>query len=369
MRWQRVGSALAARWQAMKAVARVLDCARFSNLYPLSKLMAKQLMNALPSFDELPIKPDYPPHSAWGVFGDDDQIGTLNLLTPDCVAAAARLVQRGEVFALNWDLELPHPPLFGRQVLGHTINRRRHNVHDDVYDNFNTQSSSQWDGLTHYGHSVHGFYNGVQEADVTGQSGTRNGIEHWARRGIAGRGVLIDFARYAEHAGIAYSPGAVSSNERHAFTAGQLQACADWQGVQFQVGDILIVRTGWVGWYLNLNEAERTQLAQPGALQVAGLEQGETSLRFLWDHHFAAIACDNPPFEAYPPAPNADGSAGAMMHETIIGLFGMPIGEMFQLDDLADACAADKRYEFLFTSAPLNKLGGVASPPNALAIR
>ena len=331
--------------------------------------MAKQLMNALPSFDELPIKPDYPPHSAWGVFGDDDQIGTLNLLTPDCVAAAARLVQRGEVFALNWDLELPHPPLFGRQVLGHTINRRRHNVHDDVYDNFNTQSSSQWDGLTHYGHSVHGFYNGVQEADVTGQSGTRNGIEHWARRGIAGRGVLIDFARYAEHAGIAYSPGAVSSNERHAFTAGQLQACADWQGVQFQVGDILIVRTGWVGWYLNLNEAERTQLAQPGALQVAGLEQGETSLRFLWDHHFAAIACDNPPFEAYPPAPNADGSAGAMMHETIIGLFGMPIGEMFQLDDLADACAADKRYEFLFTSAPLNKLGGVASPPNALAIR
>jgi hypothetical protein len=58
-----------------------------------------------------------------------------------------------------------------------------------------------------------------------------------------------------------------------------------------------------------------------------------------------------------------------MMHGTIIGLWGMPIGEMFQLDALATACADDRRYEFFFTAAPLNKLGGVASPPNALAIR
>ncbi|MGH9844324.1 MAG: hypothetical protein ACREEM_36845, partial [Blastocatellia bacterium] len=59
------------------------------------------LPERLPDFAELPIKPEYPPHSAWGVFGDDDQIGTLNLLTPERVAAAARLVRRGEVFALN----------------------------------------------------------------------------------------------------------------------------------------------------------------------------------------------------------------------------------------------------------------------------
>ena len=316
-------------------------------------------MHSLPTFDELPIKPEYPPRSGWGIFGDDDQIGTLNLLTSERVAAAARLVQTGQVFAMNWKLELPHPPLFGRQVLQHTINRRRHNVHDDVYDNFNTQSSSQWDGLTHYGHRTHGFYNGVTEADVTGKAGTRNGIEHWARRGIAGRGVLLDFPRFAAHHGLAFAPG-----ERYAITAEQLQAVADWQGVQFQSGDILLVRTGWVGWYESLNEEQRAALAQPGALAVAGLEQSEASLRFLWDNHFAAIGCDNPPFEAFPADP-----AFGMMHETIIGLWGMPIGEMFQLDALAEACAADQRYEFLFTSAPLNKLGGVASPPNALAIK
>ena len=317
------------------------------------------LPKRLPNYDELPVNPAYPPHSAWGLWGDDDQIGTLNLLTPERVAAAARLIRSGDIFALNWKLELPHPPLFARQTLQHTINRRRHNVHDDVYDNFNTQSSSQWDGLTHYGHRTHGFYNGVNEGQVTGQEGTRNGIEHWARRGIAGRGVLIDFPRYASQHAITYSPA-----ERYLITPAQLQAAADWQGVQFQAGDILIVRTGWVEWYESLNEKQRADLSQPGALVVAGLAPSEDSLRFLWNQHFAAIACDNPPFEAYPPDPEM-----GMMHETIIGLWGMPIGEMFQLDALAEACAADRRYEFFLTSAPLNKLGGVASPPNALAIR
>ena len=66
----------------------------------------------LPNFDELPIKPGNPPNSAWGLWGDKDQIGTLNLLTPERVANAARLVRHGQVFPLSWELELPDPPLF-----------------------------------------------------------------------------------------------------------------------------------------------------------------------------------------------------------------------------------------------------------------
>src|SRR5262247_3297866 len=172
------------------------------------------LPERLPAFDELPIKPDYPPHSAWGVFGDDDQIGTLNLLTPERVAAAAQLVKTGQVFAMNWELEKPHPPLFNRAAPRHTINRRRKNVFDDVYDNFNTQSSSQWDGMRHYGHRLYGFYNGVKESEITSEPGTRNGIENWARRGIAGRGVLVDFKRFADHNGIPFTPG-----QRYGITA------------------------------------------------------------------------------------------------------------------------------------------------------
>ena len=322
------------------------------------------LQERLPAFGELPIKPDHPPRSAWGVFGDDDQIGTLNLLTPERVAAAARLVKTGRVFAMNWELEFPSPPLFDRRALRHTIKRRRRHVFDDVYDDFNTQSSSQWDGLRHNGHKQYGFYNGVTGDQIADEANTRNGIHHWARRGVAGRGVLIDFPRFAATHGIAFKLG-----ERYGITPEQLQAAADWQGVSFQTGDVLLLRTGWIEWYSSLSKDQRTQLAEPGALRAGGLEQGEDSLRFLWDNHFAAIATDNPDFEAYPPAtPDKDEHPG-MLHGAIIGLWGMPIGEMFQLEALAEACAADRRYEFFFTAAPLNKLGGVASPPNALAIK
>lgn len=314
---------------------------------------------SLPNFDQLPINSTYPQRSAWGVFGENDEIGTLNLLTPERVAAAATLVKTGEVFSMSWELEKPHPPLFNRSALRHTVQRRRRNVFDDIYDSFNTQSSSQWDGLRHYGHRTHGFYNGVTEAQIADPANSINGIHNWARRGIAGRAVLIDFRRFADAQGISYSPGV-----RYGITAEQMHAAAAWQSVKFRPGDILLLRVGWIEWYSSLNEEQRTALAQPGGMEIAGMTQGEASLRFLWDNHFAAVCSDNPSFEANP-FPKDDEA----LHDTIIGLWGMPIGEMFTLDALAEACAADKRYECFFTAAPLNKLGGVASPPNALAIR
>jgi len=313
----------------------------------------------LPSFDELPVKAGNPPRSAWGLFGDDDQIGTINLLTPERVARAATLVRHGKVFPLNWELELPSPPLFYRESMRHTIKQLRRNAHDDLYDNFNTQSSTQWDGLTHYGHRQYGFYNGVTAEQITGREGTRNGIEHWARRGIAGRGVLLDLARSAARHGAALDPG-----QRSEFSAQDLAAVAAEQKVTLETGDILLVRTGWIDWYCRLDRAERTNLARNWPHDVCGLAQGDDSLRFLWDNHVAAVASDSPTFEAYPP----DQERGAL-HETLIGLWGMPIGEMFYLERLADDCAADGVYCFFFTSAPLNKFAGVASPPNALAIK
>ncbi len=313
----------------------------------------------LPTFDQLPYKPGNPPRSAWGLWGDQDEIGTINLLTPERVVEAARSVRTGQTFALSWELELPDPPLFGREKLRHTIKLKRPFVHDDVYDDFNTQSSSQWDGLTHYGNTTyHGFYNGVTEVDITGQPGTRNGIQAWARRGIAGRGVLVDYRRWAIKQGIEYSPG-----DRHEITVEALQAAAHDQGTSFLPGDILIVRSGWVEWYLGLNDEERVRVAEMPHT-AAGMAQGEDTLRFLWDNHFAAVAGDAIAFEAYPPHP-----VHGFMHETLLALWGMPIGEMFYLEKLAEACASDGVYEFLLTSAPLNKLGGVASPPNALATR
>ncbi|MDP9373942.1 MAG: cyclase family protein [Chloroflexota bacterium] len=313
----------------------------------------------LPGFDQLPLRPGDPPRSAWGLWGEGDEAGTLNLLTPERVAAAARLARTGKTFALNWNLELPDPPLFGREALRHELKRRRHMVNDDVYHEFNTQSSSHWDGLTHYGNAACAcFYNGVTPEQVTGEAGTRNGIQVWARRGIAGRGVLVDYRRWAQARGIAYSPG-----ERHEITPLALGEAAREQGVRFATGDVLLVRSGWIEWYLGLDEAgRRAAAAIPHA--ATGLAQGDETLRFLWDTGFAAVAGDAPAFEAYPAHPER-----GFMHETLLALWGMPIGEMFDLEALAADCAADGVYECFFTAAPLNKLGGVASPANALAIK
>jgi kynurenine formamidase len=318
------------------------------------------LPEKLPGFDELPVIEGKPPRSAWGLFGEDDQVGTLNLLTAERVANAAKLVKSGKVFALNWELELPDPPLFGRQKLQHNILGRRWNVNDDLYNDFNPQSSSQWDGLTHFGHAEYGFYNGVQQDQVTGQPGTRNGIENWARRGIAGRAVLIDFERYAKQKQLDYAPDVA-----YGITAAEIQAAAEAQGVSFQVGDILLLRTGWITWYNRLNQEQREFLPTSREnYKWAGVEQTDEVLRFLWDTHFAAVASDCPSFESVSPPKGM-----VSLHATILGLWGMPIGEMFNLDPLAEDCAGDNIYEGFLTAAPLNKLGGVASPPNALVIK
>src|SRR5439155_23691 len=78
-------------------------------------------MEKLPSYDELPVKDGKPANSSWGLWGDDDVFGCLNLMTPERVVRAAGLVKKGRVFALNWEAELPDPPLFGRAAFEHDV--------------------------------------------------------------------------------------------------------------------------------------------------------------------------------------------------------------------------------------------------------
>ena len=313
----------------------------------------------LPSFDDLPLAPDSPTNSDWGLWGEDDEVGTINLLTAERVLAASSLIRTGKTFPLNWKLELPDPPLFHRERLAHTIKNKRAFVHDDVYNDFNTQSSTHWDGLTHMGNAqCQCFYGEVDESEITGVTGTRNGIQAWARRGIAGRAVLLDHQRWAAQQGIHHVAG-----NRVEITVEELKQIAEAQGTHFEVGDILIVRSGWTAWYDGLDQQQRAEVAEGGHTFI-GVAQGPDTLRFLWDNHFSAVAGDAPSFEAWPP----DRDRGSL-HTTLLPLWGMPIGEMFYLEDLAADCAGDGVYEFMLTSAPLNKLGGVASPANALAIK
>ncbi|MGD9894506.1 MAG: cyclase family protein [Dehalococcoidia bacterium] len=321
----------------------------------------------MPRFAELPVRTSAPAGSSWGVFGDEDEIGAFNLLTPERVVAAARLVRTGRVFPMNWTLLLPSPPLFGRrplkQGLGAWPDRM---VTDDVLHNFYPQVSSQWDALRHAGHRQHGFYNGVTIEQVSERYGGPLAIDKWAERGIAGRGVLLDVAGHYQRIarpldGLAQFP----------ITRDVLIETAEAQHVDFQPGDILLVRTGWMASYLRLTQEERDALSEAsqqgsrsGRFAHPGLA-GEELPPFLWDHRVTGVAADNPAFDMAPPA-----YEGAIsMHGALIGLLGIAIGEMWFLEDLAADCAEDGVYEFFLTSAPLNMPGGSGSPPNALAIK
>lgn len=106
----------------------------------------------LPDFDDLTLDPKGPVGNAWGLFGDDDELGMLNLLTPETVAAAAKEIQSGVRISLDLPLNQPAFPSFDRQPFHHEIRQRGADrcVNDDIVA-FNTQSSSQWDGFRHYG--------------------------------------------------------------------------------------------------------------------------------------------------------------------------------------------------------------------------
>jgi kynurenine formamidase len=317
----------------------------------------------LPSFADLPVKPGAPPKSAWGLFGDDDQLGCLNLLTAERVLAGATLVRKGAVFPLNLRIDRPDPPLYGRGAPRHTITGEGGNGRDDYLDSFWPQASSQWDGLRHIRHHGHGFYNGTSDEQIVPGDGGRLGMEHFARKGIAGRGVLIDVAAHMQ------STGQTTDFMRAGFITRQtLEAALEEQNTDIQTGDILLIRTGWMQWYLEFaSPEEKRHLAEASArreMEAPGIGPPDDMAEFLWDLHVTAVAADNPALEAYPPPTDDD-----FLHRTLIPLMGIPIGELWYLEELAADCAEDDIYEFFLTSAPLHVPGGVGSPPNALAIK
>ncbi len=326
----------------------------------------------LPSYADLPIREGLPAGSSWGVWGDDDRFGCLNLLSADSVRRAAHAsVRTGVVYPLNLEMELPDPPLFGRAAFEHEVVARPSGVSaDDMIHGWNTQSSSQWDGFRHVRSAAHGAYNALPEAE--------HGMHHWARRGIVGRGLLLDVARWRSSIGRPLHSGTTDI-----ITVDDLHETIAEQGVCVEVGDILLVRTGWLSWYRSLAADAKGPYAL--APEATGLEASEAMAAALWDLHIACIGMDNPAIEAWPPpmarlsaeerdqqfARSDDPAVAAslFLHLNLLPLLGLPLGELFDLDALADDCAATHTYDCLVTSAPLNLLHGVASPPNILAIR
>ncbi len=249
----------------------------------------------IPGYDDLPVRAGAPAGAAWGVFGDDDEVGTINLLTPERVIAAAASIRSGKVFALNLPINIPDPPLFRRGKHTHTvkISPNAKFVLDDYLDNFYPQSSSQWDALAHVKHPIYGAYNGIPDNQMTGRGGMRLGIDNLARRGIAGRGVLADVARYYDRVG-----KSINFTKAESIPLGDVQATLEEEGVALRDGDVLLIRIGWTKFYLSASEEIKAKLAKETV--VPGIEASKRTARWLWDNHLAAVASDSPALEALP---------------------------------------------------------------------
>ena len=316
------------------------------------------LPERVPTYAELPIVPDAPPKSAWGVFGRDDQLGMLNFLTSERRLAAIRAVRRGDVFNLDLPLHLPRPPMialrtaYRRTQIRFPANRGR----DDVLDNFYLQCSSQWDSLKHIRHPEYGFYNWTQDEAVDADDGGRLGVDNFSRHGIVGRGLLVDVARFLEARGAPIQP-----YEKREIPLSMLQDVLGAQNVGAQPGDILLVRTGVAA--LIHHEYAHPETAVRPLPGGPGLSVSDALLAWLWDNQIAAIASDALAVELFPSPP------GPTLHRDGIALLGMVLGELFDLEALATDCASDGVYECLFMAKPLHLRSGVGSPANALALK
>ncbi|KAH8204598.1 hypothetical protein TruAng_001227 [Truncatella angustata] len=289
----------------------------------------------LPDFDDLPLVEGMPQGCAWGVFDKDgkkDLLGTLNLLTPDVVAAACSEAREGVSISLNWPLDSSKLPS-GRMKATHKHMTLKETGLSEMsgWDDelqFNTQVSSQWDSLVHWQHQESDLaYNGVKVthdalAAPTTAANKMPTLDHWHQRGgLVARGVLIDFKDWYETK--ATAEGRTGDDiichplDGYRITVDDIETIAREQNVQFKHGDVLIIRTGLTEVLEDLQPADWTRLSNP---QISGMHGSLESAKWLWNKHFAAVAGDAIAFEALMPL-KEDGSPGS---PSDLGLVGSP---------------------------------------------
>ncbi|WWC64903.1 uncharacterized protein I303_107517 [Kwoniella dejecticola CBS 10117] len=313
------------------------------------------------TFDDLKNRQG-PPYNAWGLYGPDDELGRLNLITEQAVKRGRDSIQHG--ICVNLNLPLSAQPLNpARKGLEHHIIHRTHCNDDHV--SFNTQTSTQWDGFRHYPYlnypekGSYVYYGGQSSNDAKDRAIIRNGIQNYVKRPITSRAHLLDFVAYRSRHNLRSNSAFDGSTP---ITLEMLEACAKESNVSFRSGDILLVRTGFTEAFLGLTEAERMDLPNRKVRGYCGVSQTEDILRWHWENGIAAVASDTAAYENYPaPQPPS-------IHEVFLAGWGMPIGELFDLRELAAQCERLQQWTFFFSSMVLNIEGGIASPPNAQAI-
>jgi kynurenine formamidase len=283
--------------------------------------------------------------SNWGRWGDDDQLGVLNLITPEVTAAAAATVQVGRTVSCARPLDTrpavdnPYP------VAHHMIGTASEGGGADYIalapHGFAT---SHIDALCHIFHEGK-IYNGYPAESVTAHGATRLGIHH-LQTGIVTRGVLLDIP--ALRGVDALEPGEAVFPE-------DLEAAEVQAGLQVRAGDALLVRTGRWPWRAEYGPWDASTLA-------AGLDA--SCLPWLRDRDVATLGSDG----VSDVLPSRVEGVTMPIHTVGIVALGLHLMDNLDLDALAAACAEERRWGFLLTVAPLVLRRGTASPVNPIAV-
>jgi kynurenine formamidase len=283
--------------------------------------------------------------SNWGRWGRDDEIGTLNLITPEKRRQAAALVRDGVSVSLAADADtvmaVDNPSPYEITMQSIAADRIAVSYHGIAHTHLDSLAHINEEGV---------FYNGYKPdaQTVLEQRHARNSI-HNVKDGVFTRGILIDIPRLK---GVSYlEPGTPIYVE-------DLEAWEKRAGVRVSAGDALFVRTGvWarrkaVGPWLRGR-------AEGG--QSAGLHP--SVLPWLKARDVALLGSDHPQYVS----PGAPGAPRGAVHDFALVHLGVHLFDNCDLEALAEAAAARNRWEFLLTAAPLPIPGGTGSPLNPIA--
>jgi len=334
-----------------------------------------------------------PEGSNWGEFGPDDQIGRLNLLTPEKVLQGVAEVREGRSFCLSLPLDLPggnllnnarHPPQRfatrspdGKDRYLLRLGEGNPDFFDVVNDDrviIHTQYSTQWDALAHVGAEFDAdgdgvaelvFYNGWRGGehiapgapcedcgDLTGVEATRLGIENIAETCVQGRAVMIDLHAAYGDAHLDVDFAGVSE----VMTA---------QNVTVEKGDMVCFHTGF-------GRKIKEMAGAPDKAMLHGsctaLEGRDPALQeWVRDSGLAALISDNYAVERVPSRSGSGKRPFLPLHQLCLFKLGVPLAELWWLTDLAEYLRAAGRTRFLLTAPPLRLPGAVGSPATPVA--
>ncbi len=340
-----------------------------------------------------------PVGSTWGDWGPDDQLGRLNLLTPEKVLQAVAEVREGKTFCLSLPLDYPgetvvnprrNPPRLmpternGLPNMTYPLGRDDPRLVDVINDDqvlLTLQYSTQWDSLAHVGQLFDAdgdgvaetvFYNGYRAGEHiagpveyrAGQVVEREGghlgatalaIDNMAAHGMQGRGVMIDLEAH-------FGRG------RKLVSYDELMGIMEHDEVEVEEGDLVCLRTGFDRVILDMKK--RPDRAVVEANPGAGLDgRDERILNWITKSGLVALISDNVAVEGLPsrPCEGEDLCASLPLHAHCLFKLGVYLGEIWLLSDLADWLRANGRSRFLLTAPPLRLPGAVGSPANAVA--